>query len=114
MDPHLALDEDMGLKVTCTKPGEDDCYGSQKDEAAAMKALSAIELKDQQLKDTLLTHLLSKHDNLSEVSTLHSLVCCSFYIKMIMCNTSIYIATIVLSNDYVVQLSNSLAYSFSF
>ena len=67
MDPYLALDEDMRLQVTCTKPGEDNCYGSQKDEAAAVEALSAMELKDQQLKETLLTHLVSKLENLSEV-----------------------------------------------
>ncbi|XP_071732443.1 protein SEMI-ROLLED LEAF 2 [Rutidosis leptorrhynchoides] len=66
IDPYLTLDEDTGLKVTCMKPGEDNCYGSQKDEADALKALSAIESKDHLLKDTLLTHLLSKHDSLSE------------------------------------------------
>lgn len=67
MDPYLILDEDMRLNVTCSKAGEDNFYGSQKDEAAAMKALSAIELKDQQLKDILLTHLVTKLENISEV-----------------------------------------------
>ncbi|KAI3692753.1 hypothetical protein L6452_32575 [Arctium lappa] len=71
MDPYLALDEDMRLQVTCTKPGEDNCYGSQKDEAAAVEALSAMELKDQQLKETLLTHLVSKLENLSEEEQLN-------------------------------------------
>ncbi|KAI3524612.1 hypothetical protein L1887_03271 [Cichorium endivia] len=58
MDPYLSLDEDMRLQVICTKHGEDNCYGSQKDEDEAMKALSAIKLNDQQLKDTLLSHLV--------------------------------------------------------
>lgn len=71
MDPYLALDEDMRLQVTCTKPGEDNFYGSQKDEAAAVEALSAMELKDQQLKETLLTHLVSKLENLSEEERLN-------------------------------------------
>nr|XP_043627511.1 protein SEMI-ROLLED LEAF 2 [Erigeron canadensis] len=71
MDPNLALDEDMGLKVTCIKPGVDNLYGSQKDEAAAMKALSAFELKDLPLKETLLTHLVSKLDKLSEEEQLN-------------------------------------------
>lgn len=74
MDPYLALDEGMRLQVTCTKPGEDNSYGSQKDEAAALKSLSAIELNEQQLKDTLLTHLLSKLENLSEVFKLYCLI----------------------------------------
>ncbi|KAJ0769864.1 hypothetical protein HanLR1_Chr03g0117291 [Helianthus annuus] len=65
MDPYLALDEGMRLQA-CTKPGDDNSYGSQKDEAAALRSLSAIEFNDQQLKDTLLTHLLSKLENLSE------------------------------------------------
>ncbi|XP_024991124.1 uncharacterized protein LOC112525288 [Cynara cardunculus var. scolymus] len=69
MDPYLALDEDMRLQVT--KPGENNCYGSQKDEAAAVDALSAMELKDQQLKETLLTHLISKLENLSEEEQLN-------------------------------------------
>lgn len=75
MDPYLALDEGMRLHVSCTKLGEDNIYGSQKDEAAALKSLSTIELNDQQLKDTLLTHLLLKLENLSEVFALNSLIC---------------------------------------
>ncbi|CAH1412502.1 unnamed protein product [Lactuca virosa] len=72
MDPYLAIDEeDMRLHVTSTKHGEDNGYGSQRDEAAAMKALSAIELKDQKLKDTLLYHLLSKLEDLSEEEELN-------------------------------------------
>ncbi|KAI3503996.1 hypothetical protein L1887_32540 [Cichorium endivia] len=66
MDPYLSLDEDMKLQVSFTKHGEDNCYGSQKDEDDAMKALSAIKLKDQLLKDTLLSHLVPKIENLSE------------------------------------------------
>ncbi|CAI9277592.1 unnamed protein product [Lactuca saligna] len=72
MDPYLAIDEeDMRLHVTSTKHGEDNGYGSQRDETDAMKALSAIELKDQKLKDTLLYHLLSKLEDLSEEDELN-------------------------------------------
>ncbi|KAJ9537411.1 hypothetical protein OSB04_030144 [Centaurea solstitialis] len=71
MDPYLALDEDMRLQVTCTKPGEDNCYGSQKDEAAAVEALSAVELKHQQLKEALLAHFVAKLENLSEEEQLN-------------------------------------------
>ncbi|KAI3804431.1 hypothetical protein L1987_25969 [Smallanthus sonchifolius] len=71
MDPYLALDEGMRLQLACTEPSEDNFYGSQMDEAAALKSLSAIEIKDQQLKDTLLTHLLSKLENLAEEEQLN-------------------------------------------
>lgn len=71
MDPYLALDEDLRLQVSCIRPGEENLYGSEKDEDAAIKALSAIDLKDQQLKDTLWTHLVSKLKNLSEEERLN-------------------------------------------
>ncbi|KAK1430463.1 hypothetical protein QVD17_13204 [Tagetes erecta] len=71
MDPYLALDEGMRLHVTSTKPGEDNIYGSQKDEAAALKSLSALEINDQQLKHTLLTQLLLKLEKLSEEEQLN-------------------------------------------
>ncbi|KAL8240142.1 hypothetical protein R6Q59_013497 [Mikania micrantha] len=60
VDPHLVLDEDNNrMQVICKKPGDESCYGSHVDEASVMKSFSAIELKDQQLKDTLSTHLAS-------------------------------------------------------
>lgn len=42
-------------------------YGSQEDEVAALKSLSAIELDDQQLKETVISHFMSKSAKLSEV-----------------------------------------------
>ncbi|KAL8263632.1 hypothetical protein R6Q59_021762 [Mikania micrantha] len=66
MDPYLALDEGLRLHATCTKHGEDNFYGSHKDEVAALKSLSAIDSKVQRLKETLSTHLLSKLETLSE------------------------------------------------
>ncbi len=42
-------------------------YGSQEDEVAALKSLSAIELDDQQLKETFISHFMSKSAKLSEV-----------------------------------------------
>nr|XP_043634229.1 protein SEMI-ROLLED LEAF 2-like isoform X2 [Erigeron canadensis] len=60
VDPYLLLDEDIRLQAVCTEPGDKNCYVSQADEASAMKSLSAIEIKDQQLKDTLSTHFV--HD----------------------------------------------------
>ncbi|KAD5960372.1 hypothetical protein E3N88_11844 [Mikania micrantha] len=60
VDPHLVLDEDNNrMQVICKKPGDESCYGSHVDEASVMKSFFAIELKDQQLKDTLSTHLAS-------------------------------------------------------
>ncbi|KAK9078734.1 hypothetical protein SSX86_002791 [Deinandra increscens subsp. villosa] len=59
VDPYLVLDEDDRLQVVCKKPGDKNCYESQADEASTMESLSAIESKDQELKDTLSTHLVS-------------------------------------------------------
>lgn len=42
-------------------------YGSQEDEDAAMKSLAAIELDDRHLKETVISHFMTKFEKLSEV-----------------------------------------------
>lgn len=42
-------------------------YGSEEDEVTASKSLSAIESDDQKLKETVISHFLSKSAKLSEV-----------------------------------------------
>ncbi|KAI3518432.1 hypothetical protein L1887_07179 [Cichorium endivia] len=59
VDPYLVLDEDIRLQAICTKP-DDKNYGSQPDESFATNALSAVDLLDQQLKDTISMHLVSR------------------------------------------------------
>ncbi|KAI3746590.1 hypothetical protein L6452_09025 [Arctium lappa] len=66
VDPYLVLDEDIRLQAICPKPDDNNCYGSQEDEESAMRSLSAIELEDQQLTDTLSVHLASKLGKSSE------------------------------------------------
>ncbi|XP_023746980.1 protein SEMI-ROLLED LEAF 2 [Lactuca sativa] len=66
VDPYLVLDEDIRLQAICTEPGDKNCYGSQADEGFAVNALSSVDLKDQQLKDTLSMHLVSRVGRSSE------------------------------------------------
>lgn len=61
------LDDNIRLRAICTKADDKKCYGSQADEASAMTSLSAIELKEQQLKDTVSTHLVYNLGKSSEV-----------------------------------------------
>lgn len=65
VDPYLKLVEDIRLQAVCIK---DDkiLYGSEEDEAAALKCLSAIKLDDQRLKETVISHFMIKFSNLSE------------------------------------------------
>ena len=42
-------------------------YGSEEDEVAALKTLSAIELDDQQLKDMVISNFVTRYAKLSEV-----------------------------------------------
>ncbi|KAI3723549.1 hypothetical protein L2E82_35202 [Cichorium intybus] len=59
VDPYLVLDDDIRLQAICTK-SDDKNYGSQGDESFATNALSAVDLLDQQLKDTISMHLVSR------------------------------------------------------
>ncbi|KAH9783629.1 ARM repeat superfamily protein [Citrus sinensis] len=67
VDPYLELVEDIRLHAVCA----DSCkvktaYGSQEDEDAAMKSLVAIELDDRHLKETVISHFMTKFEKLSE------------------------------------------------
>lgn len=44
-------------------------YGSQEDETAALRSLSAVELDDEKFKEIVMLHFTSKCGTLSEVLT---------------------------------------------
>ncbi|KAF8014136.1 hypothetical protein BT93_H0085 [Corymbia citriodora subsp. variegata] len=67
IDPYLELIEDIRLQAVCIESNlEKILYGSEEDEAAALKSLSEISSDDQQLKEIILSHLITKCGNLSE------------------------------------------------
>ncbi|KAG5530829.1 hypothetical protein RHGRI_025709 [Rhododendron griersonianum] len=64
VDPYLMLVEDIRLQAVLS--GEEKSYGSDEDEVAALKSLSAIELGDKELRETVISHLMTKFGKLSE------------------------------------------------
>ncbi|TYH49692.1 hypothetical protein ES332_D10G153800v1 [Gossypium tomentosum] len=67
VDPYLKLVEDVRLQAVGVKSDVDSvAYGSKEDDAAASKALLAIELDDLHLKETVISHFMIKFDKLSE------------------------------------------------
>ncbi|XP_010069301.2 protein SEMI-ROLLED LEAF 2 isoform X2 [Eucalyptus grandis] len=67
IDPYLELIEDIRLQAVCIESNlEKKSYGSEEDEAAALKSLSEISSDDQQLKEIILSHLITKCGDLSE------------------------------------------------
>ncbi|CAL5417016.1 unnamed protein product [Camellia sinensis] len=64
VDPYLKLMEDIRLHAVSFDEAKG--YGSQEDEVAALKSLSTIELGDKQLRETVLSHLMTKLAKLSE------------------------------------------------
>ncbi|GLT53623.1 hypothetical protein SLA2020_268820 [Shorea laevis] len=67
VDPYLELVNNIRLQaVSIESDKKKMLYGSQGDEVAALKSLSAIELDDQQLKETVISHFMSKSAKLSE------------------------------------------------
>ncbi|KAL1078189.1 hypothetical protein V6Z11_D10G143800 [Gossypium hirsutum] len=67
VDPYLKLVEDVRLQAVRVKSDVDSvAYGSKEDDAAASKALLAIELDDLHLKETVISHFMIKFDKLSE------------------------------------------------
>ncbi|KAB1213316.1 hypothetical protein CJ030_MR5G003614 [Morella rubra] len=67
VDPYLELVDDIRLQaVSIESDGGKIRYGSEEDEATASKSLSAIESDDQKLKETVISHFLSKSAKLSE------------------------------------------------
>ncbi|GAU43910.1 hypothetical protein TSUD_88830 [Trifolium subterraneum] len=65
VDPFLELVDDVRLQAV-NKESEKILYGSQEDDVAAIKSLSAIELDDKQLKETVISYFLTKYSKLPE------------------------------------------------
>ncbi|KAK4855441.1 hypothetical protein QYF36_007361 [Acer negundo] len=67
VDPYLELIEDIRLQAICAESDKVKIsYGSQEDEVAAMKSLSAIESDDHHVKETVISHFMTKFEKLSE------------------------------------------------
>ncbi|XWS13233.1 hypothetical protein CRYUN_Cryun36dG0020200 [Craigia yunnanensis] len=67
VDPYLKLVEDVRLQAVCVKSDDDSiAYGSKEDDVAASKSLLAIELDDLHLKETVISHFMTKVEKLSE------------------------------------------------
>ncbi|XP_022760830.1 uncharacterized protein LOC111307029 [Durio zibethinus] len=67
VDPYLKLVEDIGLQAVCMKSDVDSiAYGSKEDDVAALESLLAIELDDLHLKETVISHFMTKFEKLSE------------------------------------------------
>ncbi|KAL2332211.1 hypothetical protein Fmac_019792 [Flemingia macrophylla] len=64
VDPFLELVDDIRLQAVCID--SEKIYGSQEDEVAALKSLSAIELDNKQLKETVISYFMTKFTKLSE------------------------------------------------
>ncbi|XP_012573225.1 protein SEMI-ROLLED LEAF 2 isoform X2 [Cicer arietinum] len=65
VDPFLELVDDVRLQAVNIK-SEKIIYGSQEDDVAAMTSLSAVELDDKHLKETVISHFLTKFSKLPE------------------------------------------------
>ncbi|XWS35272.1 hypothetical protein CRYUN_Cryun21dG0111900 [Craigia yunnanensis] len=67
VDPYLKLVEDVRLQAVCLKSDmESIAYGSKEDDVAASKSLLEIELDDLHLKETVISHFMTKFEKLSE------------------------------------------------
>ncbi|XP_030937775.1 uncharacterized protein LOC115963033 isoform X1 [Quercus lobata] len=67
VDPYLELVDDIRLQAVSIESNKKKILnGTQEDEVAASKSLSAIESDDQQLKQTVISHFMSKFATLSE------------------------------------------------
>ncbi|XVE81083.1 hypothetical protein DITRI_Ditri15bG0034800 [Diplodiscus trichospermus] len=67
VDPYLKLVEDVRLQAVCVKSDLDGiAYGSEEDDVAASKSLSAIELDDLHMKEIVISHFMTKFEKLSE------------------------------------------------
>ncbi|XP_020223321.1 protein EFR3 homolog A isoform X1 [Cajanus cajan] len=64
VDPFLELVDDIRLQAVCIE--SEKIYGSQEDEVAAVKSLSAVELDDKQLKETVISYFMTKFTRLPE------------------------------------------------
>lgn len=67
VDPYLELVDNIRLQAVIRNPVDGGkMYGSDEDDLAALKSLSAMESDEQQLKETVIFHLMSKFEKLSE------------------------------------------------
>lgn len=75
VDPCLQLVDDIRLEAVSIDSGmEKLSYESHEAEVAAWKSLSAIELDDQLLRETVISHFMTKFAMLSEVIYLFSYI----------------------------------------
>ncbi|WJX69686.1 hypothetical protein P8452_53895 [Trifolium repens] len=65
VDPFLELVDDTLLRAVRLK-SDKIIYGSEEDEVAAMKSLSAVQLDDRQLKETVTSYFMTKFSKLPE------------------------------------------------
>lgn len=66
-DPYLHLVEDSRLLAACVRyPVRKVVYGSEEDKIDALKFLDTLRSDDDQLRETVLSHLLKKYTNLLE------------------------------------------------
>lgn len=71
VDPYLELVDNIRLQAVIQNPVDGGrTYGSEEDDFAALKSLSAIE-SDEQLKEIVLSHLMYKFEKLPEVNGQH-------------------------------------------
>ncbi|XP_022150364.1 uncharacterized protein LOC111018549 isoform X2 [Momordica charantia] len=67
VDPYLQLVDDTRLQAVRVKFEKDSVpFGSEEDEVAAVKFLAILELDEQQLKGTVVSHFMIKYSKLSE------------------------------------------------
>lgn len=64
VDPYLKLVDD--IRLLAVSNGEEKGYGSNEDEVAALKSLSTIELGDKELRETVISCIMTKFEKLSE------------------------------------------------
>lgn len=65
VDPYLELVDNIRLQAVVDSVNG-GTYGSEEDNFAALKSLSAVVSDEQQLKETVISHLMSKFEKLSE------------------------------------------------
>lgn len=67
VDPHLHLIEDSWLQATYLGSSS-NVYGSEEDDVAAMEFLEKLEKDDEELKQSVISHIMKKFEKLPEVN----------------------------------------------
>ncbi|KAG7596001.1 Armadillo-type fold [Arabidopsis suecica] len=70
VDPYLVLEGDIRLRAVCSGFPQEETYGSDKDDSAALNS-SVIVTDDRRLKEIVITHFTSKLQTLSEEEQLN-------------------------------------------